>query len=316
MEKLQKLWNDPSGAYKSIAALRRESGVQLDKVREFVAAQKSTRTHRVGPTGSYHPNYFGEQYHIDIAFFSRKAHLVAVDAFSGKMYVRPLTNKSAANIIKAMDEICEVDGCPDSVFADGESGIASTQFTKWAEDNDVQVIQTRGHAVRAERGILTIKQRIARIQADTGGVGANLVPGIVHAYNSKHIHERHGLTPNDASKPANKKRVLEADEGKQKTYSLLNVGDTVRIRVALKATDKPATAARWGDVKIIEEMKPGVGGNMYRIGRTWYLRKDLKPDKADATIERIPVAQLTEKAPIVPRAPSGRVRKAPEKLDL
>lgn len=313
---LSKWYNHPSGAYKSIEGLyKKVKGEHTKKqVSEFIRNQVSNQTRSIESTGSFTPTYVGQQFHADIGVFGRVNYLVAVDALSGFMHVFRLGAKTSANLIAAFEKIEKL---PDSIFFDGEAGIGSEAFRLWAESKNISVIQSRTHAPRAERAILTIKTRLSKAQADSGGSAASLIPGIVEAYNTEHEHERHGLTPEDAQKKKNLAVVVEKTKkaaGRRKSYPPLEKGDRVRIRVSAGTTGKASTAVRFSEgLHTVTDIKETPVGLLYFANGRWFLRKDLKIGTEVEPTPR-PARQRKEPAPSQPRQPSTRKTAKPARF--
>ena len=118
---------------------------------------------------------------------------VAVDSFSGALFLIPLTDKTAASTARAARSLMGYLGPPAEWMTDG-GGEWAGAFLEALEDNRVVHLTTSPNMPQsngmAERGVQTTKAMLSRTLTEQNGSPANwadLLPSVMLAYNcSKH----------------------------------------------------------------------------------------------------------------------------------
>lgn len=163
--------------------------------------------------------------------------LVAIDIFTRQVWVEPIKNKTAQEVLTAFKNIISRSGRFDRVQSDDGTEFLNSQFQKYLKDNHIFFFTTSSDvkASIVERFHRTLRTLIKRyMDYNNTRRYIDVLQAIVSNYNNT-IHRSIGMSPNDAEIYADdvktdqeyKLQELEASESK-KNYAF-DVGDIVRI---------------------------------------------------------------------------------------
>jgi len=159
--------------------------------------------------------------------------MTVIDIASKYAWAIPLKNKRAETTMLAFKEIMN-ERKPDKLWCDQGSEFYGKTFSKYAEENGIEIYSTYGESHNAviERFNRTLKTNMWKKFTEEGNNNwVKMLPSLMEEYNKDHIHTTTGMTPEEASKPENEKQILEKekDERKIKSNKKFNIGDKVRI---------------------------------------------------------------------------------------
>jgi hypothetical protein len=235
-----------------------DNTITLQNVRDYYSKlpQKQLQFRYKG-YNSYTAANFLDQIQLDIADFTNNATLndgfryalVGVDVFSRYGWAVAMKSKQPVDILTAFKEIVKVIGKPKSIFSDMEGSLLSTEFIKYLNSLEIQQRTTLNHAAYAEVFIRTLKQMIHdRLE----GEGLDLdkwievIKPVLSKYNlSKHSSIK--MSPYEAKQKNNYFNVAfhNYNNSKQdRKYSILNVGDDVRLMIK-HTTKTKGTDPKW-----------------------------------------------------------------------
>jgi len=167
--------------------------------------------------------------------------LVGLDNFTKKAAVIPIRKRNAEAVSDGMVALMDKLGIPKQIYTDQEGSFMGKEFKVICEVNDITHIPTTGKAQGAERLIRTLKDHIfKRLNGGAVKGWVDVVDDVVNKYN-RQPHHTIGLSPNQATQPANEMFVRYNLFDKAKTnrkWPPLSVGDKVRIKLIKKNTAK------------------------------------------------------------------------------
>ena len=105
---------------------------------------------------------------MDIADFTKSAQanggirylFVAVDIFTKICHAVPIKDKNPPESIRAMKEVLEILGKPETIYHDNEGSWSSTRFIRLLNEHKINQIITTSPPPFAERMVQTIKNMI------------------------------------------------------------------------------------------------------------------------------------------------------------
>ena len=164
--------------------------------------------------------------------------VMAIDSFTKKMHVEPMTLNQGKDWREALDKIVAVIGKPKVMYSDPDSALGGNEMKGWFTRNNIRNVISKQHASIAERGIRYLKNRLDDKLApdryrDEGpeSFWKKHYKPIVDHYNQKNKQDTTNMTPDDAVKPENEydvKTNLEIKAKHDLKYPVLDIGDTVR----------------------------------------------------------------------------------------
>ena len=183
------------------------------------------------------------QYQVDLADLSKYAEqndgirylLVAIDCFSKKASVQPLTTKEGPPVKTALENVFTDLGVPQKIQFDKGTEFWNSTVQKFLRQKQIEMFTSENDDIKccmAERLIRTLKSRISRFfRSRLATRYIDKLQDFVHSYNHS-IHSSHGQEPASVKHSTSLKTfnslygfVLE-ERGKQPRYK---VGDVVRI---------------------------------------------------------------------------------------
>jgi hypothetical protein len=211
-----------------------------------------------------------------------------VDIFTKYCAAALFKHKTYAGLIGPFKKcISDMKGKPEVIYSDNEGALLSKQFKDYFASENITHLTTNTHAGVVERLIRTLKDYIyKRVESDRlGRPWHNFVSMAVYYYNNTHKHAVTGLTPSDASKPANhfdvKVRLL-ANMKQKRLYPEIKVGDKVRYYKKKEKTNKKERFSVWSENAYeVEEIKEFQKQKMYKLKGTqnynkpYFLRHEL-----------------------------------------
>jgi hypothetical protein len=160
--------------------------------------------------------------------------LVVIDNFSKKLAVRPLKNKTAAEVVKAFTDIFDHSlDPPELLRTDAGKEFLNRQLKAFLKDKNVrhQVARNEGKAHFSERVIKTIKKKIFHyLSFKNTQRYLDVLSDLVKGYNNS-VHRTLGMSPNSVNKDNSSVlwwKMYRPKRRRRLPYAF-RVGDTVRI---------------------------------------------------------------------------------------
>ena len=125
-------------------------GKQLREYNSFISK---------GPRDEYEVDLF------DVNYLGQKEFpfwFLAIDTFTKRMWVIPLSGKSGPELIRGMQAIIDNMRKPRKIYTDRERALMGNEFQTWLKGVGILHITTRNHANTAERAIRTFKDLMTR----------------------------------------------------------------------------------------------------------------------------------------------------------
>jgi Integrase core domain/Chromo (CHRromatin Organisation MOdifier) domain len=182
--------------------------------------------HREYKRPKYRNPYFiysiREQIQMDLIDMSRLAAdndgvtflLVAIDSFSKKAWIKNMTNKSAMTSLAVIKEIVnEVVPPIKTIFFDRGTEFKNQFVRAFLTEKNIKIIHPSSEtkAAIAERFNRTIQDLIYRFLTENEtNRYIDVLPQLLQTYNNRGHRTLKYLTPNEAEKPENKTKVLDA----------------------------------------------------------------------------------------------------------
>ena len=136
--------------------------------------------------------------------------VIAIDSFTKKMHVEPMTLNAGKDWREALDNVVAVIGKPKVMYSDPDSALGGGEMKRWFTRNNIRNVISKQHASIAERGIRYLKNRLddklAPDRYSDGGPESfwkKHYKTIVDHYNQKNKQDTTNMTPDDAVKPEN-----------------------------------------------------------------------------------------------------------------
>ena len=191
--------------------------------------------------------YIHDCWHVDTfdvsqlsEFNSGVKHIfTAIDLFSKKGYVVPLLSHTASDGIFALKTIFLINGVlPRNIGSDQGGECGSRMVREFLSRNGVNSVILTGNSKAGVVEIFqkTLQRLIYSYIVDTDQQSyISVLPQLVEGYNNK-VHTTTGFSPNDVESNSEVQRIVERDNMKDVSQSILNkvkptlrVGDAVRI---------------------------------------------------------------------------------------
>ena len=213
--------------------------IKREDVQKFIKDTEPREFSKERQYNSFIPQQAGHQMQFDLAFTNRfpgkspfKYAFFAIDSFSKKLAVIAQRTKSAQETTVSLDKAIQQLGIPVTVMSDEGSEFINVVFRNRLKYYDIKPMQTRRHAIFAERAIRTVKEMITkRMRALKINRWDSLIDVVVNQYNNE-IHQATGLKPNEANKIENHDKALERMRERAKhgiKRPDVNIGDYVRV---------------------------------------------------------------------------------------
>jgi hypothetical protein len=164
--------------------------------------------------------------------------VMAIDSFTKKMHVEPMTLNAGKDWREALDKVVAAIGKPKVMYSDPDSALGGNEMKGWFTRNNIRNVISKQHASIAERGIRYLKNRLdAKLEPDRyrdkmpESFWKKHYKPIVDHYNKVNKQDTTNMTPDDAVKPENEydvKTNLEIKAKHDLKYPVLDIGDTVR----------------------------------------------------------------------------------------
>jgi hypothetical protein len=184
--------------------------------------------------------------------------LLVVDTFSRYLWAFPLKGKSANEVKLAFESIKHT---PRAIMADQGKEFMG-EFLRYCRQKGITIYNPMGEhkAAIAERAIRTVQSLLWKLMtARQTRKWVPLLPLVVEYYNSTVHSALHGLTPEQATQPANSKSLWLKEYGQVQPNiaGAFKVGDHVRVSVQKTAFSK-GYQGNWSlDAYEITEVSPG-----------------------------------------------------------
>ena len=188
-----------------------------------------------------------QEIQIDIADFTRSAEenggirylFVAIDIFTKICHAVPIKDKQPKESIRAMKEVLEKIGKPETIYHDNEGSWNSTEFIRLLNEHKIKQIITTSPPPFAERMVQTIKNMI-HIRLEGLEINkekwVDILPAVLKKYNNT-LHSSINMTPNEAKDKKNHFEVwlnIYNNSNFARKYPPLKVGDNVRTYIKKK----------------------------------------------------------------------------------
>jgi transposase InsO family protein len=191
-----------------------------------------------------------QQIQMDLVEVSEKADdndgvtflLTAIDTFSKKAWIEVMENKTAETSLIAIKKVLsQIDPPALSIFFDRGSEFTNKLVAKYLTEKNIKIIHPLSDmkAPIIERFNRTIQDLLYRYMTENETYRyIDVLPQLLTTYNNRGHRTLKYLTPNQAEKPENSERVVNALNEHYEKFIRLNqkpkysVGQTVRISIA------------------------------------------------------------------------------------
>ena len=246
------------------------SSITYNDVKEFLERQKSRQTKPYRGFNSYVAHEPLQELQIDIADFTRSVEenngyrycFVAVDIFSKVCHAVPIKDKRPEESVRAMKEILNVIGVPNTLYHDNEGSWNSKDFRRLINSHKIKQIITSSPPPFAERMVQTLKHmihtRLEGLELDKEKWVDMLEP-VLKKYNNQ-THSTTGMTPHDAKKKDNHIEVwlnITSKANFNRKYPPLAVGQKVRTYIKPHTFKKGYTPSWSKEIYTIQLIKDG-----------------------------------------------------------
>lgn len=337
---LQTLWYNPRTGlgsarelyYAAWGLLPPSARLTQAQVRTWVNAQEPAQVHRQRreprQVASQIPTAPRQLVQVDLADLSSLSNfnrgksfiLIAVDAFSKRIWALPLRDKTDPTMLRAFKLLFDDMGeLPKTLGSDNGNEFSSAAVKSFMEDHHIRQLFGRPGNPRtqafAERTVAYLKGRIFKwMTASDRKDWVSVLPALVDAINDR-PNRTTGIAPIDADRPSEdtatsiKERIREAAVKSNAPISrepTLEVGDHVRIALPKKALGK-SYHQQWSSYtleveSIIHSRRPYVPVR-YKLedGHTYYAEELQKVEDVQHRSKPGPVERPNQ--PAAPRAP-------------
>jgi|SRR5277367_1299665 len=258
MENLRKTYYDPTapGAFGGLDKLHRAiKNIKKDYVKDWLTGERTYTLHKPYRKRFKRNRIMADGVdHIwgaDLADMSKYANendgyryiLVTIDVVSKFVNAVPIKRKTTEQMISAFEKIFDKGRIPTKIHTDLGLEFVSHKMSAFFKEYDVITYSTFNFSIKssvAERALKTLKNIMHKMFTYTGNHRyVENLPKIVSAYNDNY-HSSIKMTPNEASKPKNAKKVYGNLYPPQQPIkaSDLEVNDHVRILRTMQTFDK------------------------------------------------------------------------------
>ena len=269
-------YQDPreSGALGGVRPFARAHGLKDDKARELLAGVLSYTLHKPRrkrfatlPTLTFGIDEQWQMDLVDMQKFSRynkgvKYLLTVIDVFSKRAWAEPIKNKSAKEMVSALERIEKklYPHRPLRIQTDDGKEFFNQSVQAWFKSRGYHHFSTKGDhkAAVLERWHRTLKERMFRAFTALNTLNyLDLLPQLIHTYN-RTPHSTLGMAPIDVT-PDNEQAVWNHVYGKRlrpsKKKPLLQKGDRVRLNKKHRPFKKGYLAGWTEEVFVIRHVR-------------------------------------------------------------
>lgn len=269
-------------AFSSVARLKANNPkLSVNQIKEYLQSKDSYTLHK-RVVRNFQRNYYavkaiGEVMEIDLAHFPKlntanegyQYVLCAIDVFSKRAYVEPLSSKSATNVTAAMERILDRFKYKTMLIqSDSAAEFKGKIFQAMLKRRNIRYRNTLNEhkAAVVERFIRTFKSLLSRYLTEKNTlVYVRILPQLMATYNRR-IHSAHGYAPFQVTK-ANEKKVLKVYQTKwnkvKKQKPTFKIGDLVRIAKARAAFSKESDQSFREEIFKIHHINTSMKKPMY-----------------------------------------------------
>jgi hypothetical protein len=251
-----------------------------------------------------------EQFQIDLIYMKESWHnrgykylFCAVDVFSKKAAMVPLKVRDKDTTTKAMQKVFNEIGIPKTIYSDQGSEFDNKPFHDLLNRHNIEIIFALDHAPFVESFNKTMKNKMYKyMRVNDTKDWASALPDLVDAYNDTK-HSTTKMAPNDVNKTnIENVRMNIMKKAKTKNYPKVNEGDSVRIPIKYKETEKKGYNQQWSTE--LYTVDKNLHNGLYEVNDRVHPRKDLQLVK---TVKELPKAskqtrERREKADEIGRA--------------
>ena len=260
---IRQIYYDADSGFGSIADTYKASkkilnSITYDDVKDFLSRQRVRQFKGYRGFNSYVAKEPLQEIQMDIADFTKSAKanggirylFVAIDIFTKICHAVPIKDKNPPESIRAMKEVLEILGKPETIYHDNEGSWSSTVFIRLLNQNKINQIITTSPPPFAERMVQTIKNMI-HIRLEGLEINkekwVDILPAVLKKYNNT-VHSTINMTPNEAKDKKNHFEVwlnIYNNSNFARKYPLLKVGDSVRTYIKKKEGFKKGYESNW-----------------------------------------------------------------------
>ena len=227
------------------AAKAKDKGITLAQVKDFLAGEDTYTLHRqykrprkYRKTIAYYINDLHQADLIDVSSLSKhnrnyKFLLVNIDVLSRKVYVQPLRNKSAKEILRAFQEIHK-EAVPKNLQSDLGKEFHNQLVREYLKSRSIHFFSSYSDqkAAVVERVNRTLKEKMWKYFTKTGKLNyTSVLQDIVQGYNNSK-HRSIGVAPNQVNKK-NQDKIwnyqYKSELGTRRLKFKFDIGDFVRL---------------------------------------------------------------------------------------
>lgn len=234
--------------------------INIEDAKKFLSRQIPYTVHKSAltnfPRNRFHVKFPGDILSIDLGDVRAFSHenddhnyfLLAIDAFSKKIWYAPLKNKRASTTLQGFQKIlAKIKYKIHNVSVDMGNEFAGV-FAKYCKDNDINLFSLDGSKKNSivERGMRSIKERIFRhVRWKGSHRWLDYIKPAIDAYN-KTVHSSIKMAPNDVN-ISNSGKVYKTLFPNRVTRvpRKLRIGDIVRFSKSFKENRGHSFEGRW-----------------------------------------------------------------------
>ena len=260
---IRQIYYDADTGFGSIAETYKASkkvlnSITYDDVKDFLSRQRVRQFKGYRGFNSYVAKEPLQEIQMDIADFTKSAKanggirylFVAIDIFTKICHAVPIKDKNPPESIRAMKEVLEILGKPETIYHDNEGSWSSTRFIRLLNEHKINQIITTSPPPFAERMVQTIKNMI-HIRLEGLEINkekwVDILPAVLKKYNNT-VHSTINMSPNDAKDKKNHFEVwlnIYNNSNFARKYPPLKVGDSVRTYIKKKEGFKKGYESNW-----------------------------------------------------------------------
>ena len=260
---IRQIYHDADSGFGSIAETYKASkkvlnSITYDDVKDFLSRQRVRQFKGYRGFNSYVAKEPLQEIQMDIADFTKSAQanggirylFVAIDIFTKICHAVPIKDKNPPESIRAMKEVLEILGKPETIYHDNEGSWSSTRFIRLLNEHKINQIITTSPPPFAERMVQTIKNMI-HIRLEGLEINkekwVDILPAVLKKYNNT-VHSTINMTPNEAKDKKNHFEVwlnIYNNSNFARKYPPLKVGDSVRTYIKKKEGFKKGYESNW-----------------------------------------------------------------------
>ena len=263
--RLAQAYHNPSraGAYGGINSLKRLTGLNEEKVRQWLSNQDAYTLHRPVlykfPRRRIIVNGIDQQWQADLMDLhnlrryndNKTFVLIVIDVFSKHAWARSLKNKTGPSVVEAFDDILQTSARhPKKLQTDKGKEFLNKHFQGFLKDKGIHFFVSENDDIKcavAERVIRTIKEKLWRYFTKKQSYRyVDVLPDILRNYNHSY-HRSIKISPVEVNSSNQEKvwQTLYLNDVRpfQTGTTLLEVGDRVRISKTRVKFQKGYTAS-------------------------------------------------------------------------